>query len=190
MYSYDGHFNKSKVLSWNSRWCSPIGLTQSDIMTSLSHGTADWFFCIISQWACCSVFKNLTSACCSSCSMLQKSSSIPSSTCIDLLRGVWCKLYVGVISCYKCSICGCSKALQQQICSAQTKHMNIFLYPPRVVMIEISFTVYDHLNSEWHIVLSLMKKEAYLSILFKVIMDFFFFICLSVNWMYLNENVL
>ncbi len=85
VYSYDGHFNKSKVLSWNSRWCSPIGLTQSDIMTSLSHGTADWFFCIISQWACCSVFKNLTSVCCSSCSMLQKPSTIPSSTCIDLL---------------------------------------------------------------------------------------------------------
>ncbi len=23
-------------------WRSPIGLTQSDLMTSLSHGTADW----------------------------------------------------------------------------------------------------------------------------------------------------
>ncbi len=24
-------------------WRSPIGLTQSDLMTSLSHGTAGWF---------------------------------------------------------------------------------------------------------------------------------------------------
>ncbi len=32
-----------KVLAWNSRWRSPIGLTQYDIMTSSSHVTADWF---------------------------------------------------------------------------------------------------------------------------------------------------
>ncbi len=32
-----------RVLSWNSSWRSPIGLTQSDLMTSSSHGTADWF---------------------------------------------------------------------------------------------------------------------------------------------------
>ncbi len=31
-----------RVLTWNSRWRSPIGLTQSDLRTS-SHGTADWF---------------------------------------------------------------------------------------------------------------------------------------------------
>ncbi len=32
-----------RVLAWNSRWRSPIGLTQSELMTSLSHGTADCF---------------------------------------------------------------------------------------------------------------------------------------------------
>ncbi len=32
-----------RVLAWNSRWRIPIGTTQSDLMTSLSHGTADWF---------------------------------------------------------------------------------------------------------------------------------------------------
>ncbi len=34
---------KYRVLAWNSRWRSLIGLTQSDLMTSLSHDTADWF---------------------------------------------------------------------------------------------------------------------------------------------------
>ncbi len=33
----------NRVLAWDSRWRSPIGLTQSDLMTSLAHGTADWF---------------------------------------------------------------------------------------------------------------------------------------------------
>ncbi len=32
-----------RVLAWNSSWRSPIGLTQSNLMTSLSHGTAYWF---------------------------------------------------------------------------------------------------------------------------------------------------
>ncbi len=35
--------NIYRVLAWNYRWHIPIGLTQSDPMTSLSHGTADWF---------------------------------------------------------------------------------------------------------------------------------------------------
>ncbi len=39
----DSILYKYSVLAWNSRWRSPIGLTQSDLMTSLSHGTADWF---------------------------------------------------------------------------------------------------------------------------------------------------
>ncbi len=168
-------------MSWNSRWCSPIGLTQSDIMTSLSHGTADWFFCIISQWACCSVFKNLTSACCSSCSMLQKPSSIPSSTCIDLLRGVWCKLYVGVISCYKCSICGCSKQVAR-LCSNSSSRSVLprpthehFPIPSKSC--HDRNEVYRLWSSELWVTyrLVLVENEAYLSILFKVIMDFFFF---------------
>ncbi len=35
--------NKYRVLAWNSRWPTLIGLTQSDLMTSSSHDTADWF---------------------------------------------------------------------------------------------------------------------------------------------------
>ncbi len=36
------NLNEAKILAWNSRWHSLKGLTQSDIITSLSHGTADW----------------------------------------------------------------------------------------------------------------------------------------------------
>ncbi len=71
-------------LNANPKFCHE---TWPDIMTSLSHGAADWSFCISSQWACCSTFKHLASACCSSCSALQKPSAFPSSTCIDLLQG-------------------------------------------------------------------------------------------------------
>ncbi len=35
--------NIYKILAWNSRWRSPIDVTQYDIMTSLSYGTDDWF---------------------------------------------------------------------------------------------------------------------------------------------------
>ncbi len=55
-------------------------------------------FCISSQWACCSTFKYLANACCSSWSELQKPSTFPSSTCIDLLRGDSCMLFMAVIS--------------------------------------------------------------------------------------------
>ncbi len=58
-------------------------------------------FCISSQWACCSTFKYLASACCSSCSALQKSSTFPSSTCIDLLQGDF--MYITFHICYMCS---------------------------------------------------------------------------------------
>ncbi len=58
-------------------------MAQSDIMTSPLLVS----FHISSQWACCSTFKYLANACCSSCSVLQKPSSFPSSTCIVLLRG-------------------------------------------------------------------------------------------------------
>ncbi len=43
-------------------------------------------FRMSSQWARCSTFKYSASACCSSCSSIQKPSTFPSSTCIDLLR--------------------------------------------------------------------------------------------------------
>ncbi len=36
--------HKYRVLAWNSRWRSLICITQSDLMTSLSHGTTDCFF--------------------------------------------------------------------------------------------------------------------------------------------------
>ncbi len=58
-------------------------------------------FCISSQWACCSTFKYLASACCSSCSALQKPSTFPSSTCIDLLQGDF--MYVTFHICFMCS---------------------------------------------------------------------------------------
>ncbi len=79
---------------WNSRWCSPIGLTQSDLLTSLSHGTADWFSPVsvanelaaqhLNIWLVLAV---------AVCSMLQKPSTFPTSTCIDLLWGDSYKLY-------------------------------------------------------------------------------------------------
>ncbi len=53
------------------------------------------FLCISSQWARCSAFKYVASAYCSSCSALQKPSTFPSSTCIDLLWGDLCMLYGG-----------------------------------------------------------------------------------------------
>ncbi len=85
-----------RVLAWNSRWRSPIGLTQSDLMTSLSHGTADWFSPV-------SVANELSAQhshiwlvlVVAVCSVLQKPSTFPSSTCIDLLQGDSCMLWGG-----------------------------------------------------------------------------------------------
>ncbi len=80
---------------------------------------------------CCTAFKYLGSSCYSSCSTLQKPSTFPSSTCIDLLWSYSCMLYRGYYSIYV--IC---------IYSAKTKSFNIVMYvtmpiPPRVVMIEL-----------------------------------------------------
>ncbi len=104
----------SKVLSWNSRWCSPIGLIKYNIITS-SMAQLISYFCISSQWACCSTFKYLASACCSSCSALQRPSTFPSSTCIDLLRDDSCMLHMGVIHIYV----KCSSSILFLICSQQ-----------------------------------------------------------------------
>ncbi len=115
---------KYKVLAWNSRWRSPIGLTKSDLLTSLSHGTADSavLSCIGSQWALCSTFKYMTSACCSSWSMLQKPSTFPSSTCIDLLWGDSCMLYGGY-SIYVIQVCAAAVFLA---CSQQQQRADVF----------------------------------------------------------------
>ncbi len=74
-------------------------------------------FHISSQWACCSTFKYLASACFSSCSILQKPSTFPSSTCIDLLRSNF-MCYIGFFHvCYMCSSRGfrlsnCNEAIK------------------------------------------------------------------------------
>ncbi len=81
-----------RVLAWNS--CL-IGLTQSDLLTSLSPGSWLVFSCISNQWVDYSIFKYLALVCCSSRSTLQKPSTFPSSTCIDLLWGDSCMLYGG-----------------------------------------------------------------------------------------------
>ncbi len=108
---------KSKFLSWNSGWRSPIGLTQADIMTPVF----TWH-----SWACCSMFKYSASACYSSCSALEPS-TLPSSTCIDLLWGDFmyviyggyfiCVIYVQYLSHltflpplnFSRSLCSCGK---------------------------------------------------------------------------------
>ncbi len=86
--------NKYRVLAGNSRWCSPIGLTQSDLMSSLSHDTADWFSPVSVANELTAQYSNtwLLFAVAVS-SALQKPSIFPSSTCIDLLRGDSCMLY-------------------------------------------------------------------------------------------------
>ncbi len=67
------------ILSWNSRWCSPIGQSQSnDIIIT-------WRSWWVHQWACCSTFKYLTCVCCSCCSGSSETLLLTSSTCTDLL---------------------------------------------------------------------------------------------------------
>ncbi len=69
------------------------GLTQSDLMTSISHGTADWFSPVSVANELTAQYSNtwLLFAVAVS-SALQKPSTFPSSTCIDLLRGDSCVL--------------------------------------------------------------------------------------------------
>ncbi len=55
-------------------------------------------FHISSQWACCLTFKYLASGCYSNCSTLQKPSTFPSSTCLNLLWGDSCMLHMELIS--------------------------------------------------------------------------------------------
>ncbi len=71
--------------------------------------------CIGSQWARCSTFRYMTSACCSSCSLLQKPSTFPSSTCIDLLWGDSCMLYGGYFMYVICTAAVFLKCSQQHV---------------------------------------------------------------------------
>ncbi len=82
-----------RVLAWNSRWHIPIGLTQSDQMTSLSHGTSDWFSPVLVANELSAQHSNIWLVLVVAVrSMLQKPSTFPSSTCIDLLRGDSCMI--------------------------------------------------------------------------------------------------
>ncbi len=57
-----------------------------------------------SQWACFLSFKYLASVCCSNCRELQKPSTSPSSTCIDLLQGDFMYVIHRLFHiCYMCS---------------------------------------------------------------------------------------
>ncbi len=101
IYIYEEFICKTdqyRALAWNSRWRSPICLTQSDLMTSLSHGTADWFSPLSVANELSAQHSNIWLVLAVAVrSVLQKPSTFPSSTCIELLRGDSCMLY-GVIS--------------------------------------------------------------------------------------------
>ncbi len=152
---------KYRVLPWNSRWHSPIGLTQSDLMTSLSHGTADWFSpeSVANELAAqhSNIWLVLTVAV---CRVLQKPSTFPSSTCIDLLRGDSCMLYGGyflyVIWAAAFCVCIGSSKSRYLLCRSssvsKTKYINIVMYitmpiPPRVVMTEIILMTFCSISS-------------------------------------------
>ncbi len=102
-------YSKYKVQSWNSRCHRKTGFTASNsiwynhIIIHMVQPIGS--SCIISQWSCCSTFKYLANACYSSCSMIQKPSTSPSSTCIESAKGVIsCMLYVRLFHvCYMCS---------------------------------------------------------------------------------------
>ncbi len=104
-------------------------LTQSKIMTSLIT-LHSWLvsFHTSSQWARCLRFKYLASACCST---LQKVSTFPSSTCIDLLWGNFMYVFIHIY-----------------IYSTKTKHISIVMYiamlnSPRVIMTEICLVIME-----------------------------------------------
>ncbi len=108
------------------------------------------YFCISSQWARCSTFKYLASACCSSCIALKKPSTFPSSTCIDLLRGDSCMLWGLFHICYMCSssisymltagCCGCigSRKSRYLVCYSNNISRSI---PPRPNTLPLSCTL-------------------------------------------------
>ncbi len=100
------------------------------------------------------------------CSVLQKPSTFPSSTCIDLLRGDSCMLYGGYFMCVICAAAvflTCSQQhvvdvfQQQQRCRSitpKTRYINIVMYitmpiPPRVVMTEIDLDTFTVKALHW-----------------------------------------
>ncbi len=103
--------------------------TQSDIITSLFTWHSWLVTFHISQWDFCSAFKFLASACCSSCSMLQKPSTFPSSTCIVLLQGnLMYVIHGGYFICVTCSYMLLA-LLQQQSSRSFPPRPNTFTLP-------------------------------------------------------------
>ncbi len=94
-------------------YVKPINLSYIFLLLMIIHMTqVIVFFCISSQWACCSTFSYLARAYCSSCSLLQKPCTFPSSNCIDLLWGnVIHVIYGGYFICYMCSSSSISNML-------------------------------------------------------------------------------
>ncbi len=92
-------------------------MVQSDRSNSVWHNDiiitwCSWLvLCISSQWA---------SACCSSCSVVQKPSTFPSSTCIDLLWGDSCILYMRVILDVICTAAAFITCSQQHVMNVLT----------------------------------------------------------------------
>ncbi len=76
------HINEYKQLQWinpkfcHERWCRPIGsysIWYNDIIIHMAQLIG--YFRVNSQLTCCSTFKYSASACCSSCTALQKPST-------------------------------------------------------------------------------------------------------------------
>ncbi len=80
-------WQKYKVLAWNSKWRSPIDLSQS------------WLILSCSQWARCSTFKYLANVCSSSLRRIPETLHLPP---LHLYRSADQVCY-GVYSCYMCS---------------------------------------------------------------------------------------
>ncbi len=126
-------------------------------------------YCIGSQWAFCSTFKYMTSACCSSLQRASETLHLPQ---LHLYRSAtrWFMYAIGgyfmyvifaaavfltcsqqhvvdvlaVASLGTCSATAAAAAAVEQIYSAKTKYINIVMYitmpiPPRVVMTEMLF---------------------------------------------------
>ncbi len=135
----------------NSVWSNDI------IITWHSWLVLSW---ISSQWARCSTFKYMTSAHCSSLQSASETLHLPSSTCIDLLRGDSCMLYGGyflyVIWAAAFCVCIGSSKSRYLLCRSssvsKTKYINIVMYitmpiPPRVVMTEIILMTFCSISS-------------------------------------------
>ncbi len=97
-------------------------------------------FHISSQWACCLTFKHLASVCCSSCNALQKPSTFPSSTCIDLL---WVNLIYALYGGYLLYVP--QQSLDVLVVASLSSRRSRSI-PPRPNISTIPCTVYDHVK--------------------------------------------